>query len=68
MSLLDRYGDVPSASGLNWGHGRGHVTPNDSYIAIRKEHLRRCPSLFPPKQEFPNIRQNGRLITRRKSK
>jgi len=61
MSLLDRYGDVPSASGLNWGHGRGHVTPNDSYIAIRKEHLRRCPSLFPPKQEFPNIRQNGRL-------
>jgi hypothetical protein len=61
MSLLDRYGNVPSASGLNWGHGQGHVTPNDSYIAIRKEHLRNCPNLFPPKQEFPNIRQNGRL-------
>ena len=61
MSLLDRYGNVPSASGLNWGHGQGHVTPNDSYIAIRKEHLRSCPNLFPPKQEFPNVRQNGRL-------
>lgn len=61
MSLLDRYGNVPSASGLNWGHGQGHVTPNDSYIAIRKEHLRNCPNLFPPKQKFPNIRQNGRL-------
>jgi len=61
MTLLDRYGNVPSASGLNWGHGQGHVTPNDSYIAIRKEHLRNCPTLFPPKQEFPNVRQNGRL-------
>jgi hypothetical protein len=61
MTLLDRYGNVPSASGLNWGHGQGHVTPNDSYIAIRKEHLRNCPTLFPPKQEFPNLRQNGRL-------
>jgi hypothetical protein len=61
MSLLDRYGNVPSASGLNWGHGQGHVTPNDSYIAIRKEHLRNCLTLFPPKQEFPNLRQNGRL-------
>ena len=61
MSLLDRNGNVPSASGLNWGHGRGNVTPNDAYIPIRKEHIRSYPFLFPPKQQFPNINNGGRL-------
>jgi len=61
MSLLDRYGNVPSASGLNWGHGVGNVTLDDAYIPIRKEHIRSYPFLFPPKQQFPNINHNGRL-------
>ncbi len=61
MTLLDRYGNVPSASGLNWGQGKGHVKPNDAYIAIRKRYLKSCPTLFPPKQEFPSIDYGGRL-------
>jgi len=61
MTLLGRGGQVEAKSGLNWGHGRGNVTPNDAYIPIRKEHIKSYPSLFPPKQEFPNINNGGRL-------
>ncbi len=53
MTLLDGTGNVPQASGINWGHGAGHVTPNDAYIAVRKEHIRNYPFLFPPKQNAP---------------
>ncbi len=61
MTLLGRGGQVEERSGLNWGHGIGNVTPNDAYIPIRKEHIKSYPFLFPPKQQFPNINQGGRL-------
>lgn len=61
MSLLDRSGNIHERSGLNWGQGIGNVTPNDAYIAIRKEHIRQYPNLFPPKQMFPNTNEDGRL-------
>ncbi len=52
MSLLGRGDILYSASGLNWGHGKGNVTPNDAYIAIKKDYIRQYPNLFPPKQDF----------------
>ncbi|WP_418178667.1 restriction endonuclease PLD domain-containing protein [Aliarcobacter lanthieri] len=58
MTLLDRSGNVPQASGINWGHGNGHVTLNDAYIAIRKEYIRNYQFLFPPKQIAPRINLN----------
>lgn len=61
MSLLDRNGNVPEKSGLNWMFSTGHVSFNDAYIAIRKDYIRQYPNLFPPKQQFPNINHNGRL-------
>lgn len=64
MSLLDNRGNVPLASGLNWGHGRGNVVINDAYIAIRKEHIRSCPYLFPPKQDFTTMFNAGGRSTR----
>ena len=44
LSLLDRNGEVPSLSGLNWGQrpGRNH---NQAYLAIRKKE---CPPDFFP--------------------
>ncbi len=64
MSLLDNYGNVPLKSGLNWGHGTGNVVLNDAYIAIRKEHIRNCPYLFPPKQDFTTMYIAGGRSTR----
>jgi len=55
MTLLDRNGQVASASGLNWGQGQGNVRPNDAYIAIKKDYLREYPDLFPPKQNFSQM-------------
>jgi len=55
MSFLDRHGNVASASGLNWGQGKGHVAPNDAYIAIKKDYIRLYPKLFPPKQDFTTV-------------
>lgn len=43
-------GNVPPASGLNWGHGKGHVNPADAYIKIPKEEVDLHPRLFPPKK------------------
>lgn len=61
MTLLDpRTNEVQPASGLNWGHGRGHVTPNDSYIPIRAQHIRNYPDLFPPKRMGPTGGTGGR--------
>ena len=59
MSLLGRGGIVHEASGLNWGQGRGHVAPNDAYIAIKKDYIRQYPSLFPPKQNFTTMTNIG---------
>lgn len=60
MTLLDQYGNIPLASGINWGHGEGHVTPNDAYIAVRKNYIRNYPFLFPPKQISPILNIQGR--------
>ncbi len=56
MTLLDpRTGDVPNASGINWGQGEvAHTNKNDAYIAIRTSHIKNYPLLFPEKQEFPS--------------
>jgi len=59
MSLLGRGDIVHEASGLNWGQGRGHVAPNDAYIAIKKDYIRQYPSLFPPKQNFTTMTDIG---------
>lgn len=50
MSLLDRSGNVPVRSGLNWGLSRGHVSQGDAYIRISKSYIERSPNLFLPKQ------------------
>lgn len=68
MTLLDRSGQVPSASGLNWGQGQGNVRPNDAYIAIRKDYIREYPTLFPPKQNFSQIVSTEGRITRHNDK
>lgn len=59
MSLLDRSGNVPEKSGLNWMFSEGHVAFNDAYIAIRKEYIRQYPHLFPPKQGFTTVTNIG---------
>lgn len=48
-----RTNEVPSGSGLNWGHGNAHTTISDAYVPIRAEYIRNYPKLFPQKQEFP---------------
>lgn len=59
ISLVGRDGEVQQAAGLNWGQSiTSHVTPNDAYIAIRTEHIRNCPLLFPAKQEYPTVTAN----------
>jgi len=59
MSLLDRNGNIHERSGLNWGHGIGNVTPNDAYIAIKKDYIRQYPNLFPAKQNFTTMTNVG---------
>lgn len=49
LSLLSK-GDVPSASGLNWGCSNGHVTKGDAYIRISVDYIKQFPDLFPPKK------------------
>lgn len=55
-------GEVPSASGLNWGQGsKAHTKQNDAYIPIRAHHIKNYPELFPPKQIDPNkVNNEGR--------
>lgn len=45
-------GQTQESAGLNWGMhtGKVHTRLNDAYIAIRTEHIRKFPKLFPPKQ------------------
>lgn len=59
MSLLGRGDIIYGGSGLNWGHGKGNVSPNDAYIAIKKDYIRQYPSLFPPKQNFTTMTNIG---------
>lgn len=61
LSLLDIHGEVPMASGLNWGHApRGNTNPNDAYIGIKTRHIKQFPDLFPPKQTAPTDARNKR--------
>lgn len=54
LTLLGRDGEVQNAAGLNWGQNpENHTRPNDAYIKIRTEDIRRFPDLFPPKQINP---------------
>lgn len=66
MILYDpRTGEVPTASGLNWGHAtNSHVSICDAYIPIRAEHIQYYPSFFPKKQEFPTIKDVGGRASR----
>jgi hypothetical protein len=59
MTQLDpRTGEVPEASGLNWGQSAtAHVNPDDAYVAIRTHHIRKHPEMFPQKQKFPLLTQ-----------
>lgn len=67
MSLLGRENTIQRASGLNWGQGRGNVTPNDAYITIKKEYIRQYPNLFPPKQGFTTMFNVGGREQKRQS-
>jgi hypothetical protein len=55
MTLLDpRTGEVPEASGMNWGQSAtAHVNKDDAYIPIRVDYIRKHPEMFPKKQAFP---------------
>lgn len=64
MTLLTRSNEIPEASGINWGHGNAHTTPNDAYIAIRSEYVKRYPQLFPPKQTVPSSTEHGGRLHR----
>lgn len=63
VSLLDKDGEVQNAAGLNWGQNpKNHTTLNDAYIAIRANHIRNYPHIFPPKQLNPlTIDKRGRF-------
>lgn len=52
MVLYDpKTGEVPTRSGLNWGmNPKNHVRPNDAYISIKADYIRKYRNLFPPKQ------------------
>jgi len=61
MALYDpRTGQTQPKHGLNWGHSDGNVRPNDACIAIRADHIRKYPNLFPPLQ--PNPEKEGAMI------
>lgn len=61
MILFDpRTGQTQPKHGLNWGHSDGNVRPNDACIAIRTDHIRKYPNLFPPLQ--PNPEKEGKTI------
>ena len=51
ISLLDKRGEMPKKSGINWGQNPlNHTKQNDAYIPIRIDHIRAFPSFFPPKK------------------
>lgn len=47
-------GDVHKAGGLNWGFSNGEPLPNDAYIKIPIELIRKNPLMFPPKNNESN--------------
>lgn len=63
MELYDpKTNEVQSKSGLNWGNSKGNTNPGDTYIPIRKSHIKNHPKLFPPKQVSMDLSTSiGRL-------
>lgn len=60
-TLLNRSGNVPEKSGLNWGLSTAHTSDGDAYIKISKEYLKLQPLLFPQKQlEESRIKEGGK--------
>ena len=56
LSLLDRSGNVPAGSGINWGFApNGHNKPGDAYIKISTKAIRNRPNIFSPKQRTNSI-------------
>lgn len=55
ISLLDKKGEIPLKSGLNWGCSKGHVTKGDAYIRIITKYIRLFPDLFPQKKYVNGI-------------
>lgn len=49
LGLETQAGDVPMASGLNWGFSDAQPLPNDAYFPIPADLVRNNPLLFPPK-------------------
>lgn len=52
ISFLDRYGDLPARSGLNWGQRPGRE-PNQAYIKLTSEIYN--SDFFPPVGKYFNI-------------
>lgn len=48
LSFLDKSGQVPEQSGLNWGFSNGHVCKDDAYIPLRVSTLKNNTTLFNP--------------------
>lgn len=62
LSLIDRRGEVPALSGLNWGMSpTSHVALDDAYIPIRQEVIRNHPELFPPRPIMDGAQTRGSL-------
>jgi len=49
LPLLDQRGVLHTKSGLNWGHGRGNVTPNDACLPLRNAFVQSNLLIIPPK-------------------
>lgn len=62
LSLIDRSGEVPVLSGINWGMSpTSHVNIDDAYIPIRKEVIKNHPELFPPRPIADGAQTRGSL-------
>ena len=63
MVLYDpRTGETQPAHGLNWGLAEGsNVRPDDANIPIRVDHIKKHPTLFPPKTPNPE-KKRGDLV------
>jgi hypothetical protein len=60
ISLLDKFGNVPSKSGLNWGQRDGRE-PNQAYISLKGDVKR--SDFFPPRGvHFTVLTDDGKVL------
>lgn len=59
LSLVDRNGETPQKSGINWGHSGGNVSVGDAYLGISTKLIRETGFLFPPKKNKPKFDSPG---------